>query len=88
MSKIPKHLGTCGRLPFPEKKNKRNMKFGEIHIHNQFRCYLRLDRGGGQRISVSCACFLIARPFLDIHTHTLHQIEADYHSYPMMSLIS
>ena len=49
---------------------------------------LRLERGGGQRISLSCACFLIAQPFLNISRHIIHQIEAENHSHPMMSVMS
>ena len=48
---------------------------------------LRLERGGGQRIFISCACFLITQPFLKIYRHTIHQIKAEYHSYLLVSII-
>ena len=48
---------------------------------------LRLERGGGQTVFLSCACFSIAQPVLGIHRHTLHQIEAEYHSYLMTSAV-
>ena len=28
--------------------------------------FLRLERGGGQRIFLSCACFLITQPYIDM----------------------
>ena len=48
---------------------------------------LRLERGGGQRIFLSCACFLITQSFLKIYRHAIHQIKAEYHSYLLASLI-
>ena len=44
---------------------------------------LRLEKGGGQQTFISCECFLIAQPFLNIYRHAIHQIEAEYHSYPL-----
>ena len=48
---------------------------------------LRLERGVGQRICLSCACFVIARSIRNIYRHTIHQIKAEYHSYRMVSLV-
>ena len=48
---------------------------------------LRLDRGGGQQIVVSCLCFLITQPFLNIYRHAIHRIKAEYHSYLLVSMI-
>ena len=44
------------------------------HVHSQ----LRLERGGGQRIPPSCACFSINQTFLNINRHIIHQIKAEY----------
>ena len=49
--------------------------------------FLRLERGGGQRIFLSCACFLITQPFLNIYRHAIHQMKAEYHSYLLVSII-
>ena len=35
---------------------------------------LRLERGGGQRIFLSCAGFSITQPFLNIQRHAIHQM--------------
>ena len=48
---------------------------------------LRLERGGGQQILLSCACLLITQPFLNIYRHAIHQIKAEYHSYIMVLMI-
>ena len=48
---------------------------------------LLLERGGGQRIFLSCACFLITQSFLKIYRHAIHQIKAGYHSYLLVSMI-
>ena len=48
---------------------------------------LGLERGGGQRIFVTCACFLIIQPFLNIYRHAVHQMKAEYHSYLLVSII-
>ena len=48
---------------------------------------LRLDRGGGQQIFLSCACLLITQPLLNIYRHAIHQIKAEYHSYRMVLII-
>ena len=48
---------------------------------------LRLERGGEQQIFLSCACFLITQPFLNIYRHAIHQIKAEYHSYLLVSMI-
>ena len=48
---------------------------------------LRLERGGRQWIFLSCACFLITQSFLKIYRHAIHQIKADYHSYPLVSMM-
>ena len=48
---------------------------------------LRLERGGGQQIFLSCAVFLITQPFMNIYRHAIHQITAEYHSYLMVSMI-
>ena len=48
---------------------------------------LRLERGGGQWIFISCACFLITQSFLKIYRHAIHKIKAEYHSYLMVSMI-
>ena len=42
--------------------------------------------GGGQGIFLSCACFLITQPFLNILRHAIHQIKAAYHSYSLVSM--
>ena len=47
---------------------------------------LRLERGGGQRIFLSCACLLITQSFLKIYRHAIHQIKAEYHSYLLVSM--
>ena len=49
--------------------------------------YLRLERGGEQHIFLSCACFLIIKPFLNIYRHAIHQIEAEYRSYLLVIMI-
>ena len=49
---------------------------------------LRLERGGGPRIFPSCACFLIAQPFLTIYRHAIHQMNAECHGYLLVSMIS
>ena len=49
--------------------------------------HLRLERGGGQHIFLSCACFFITQPFLDIYRHAIHQMKAEYHSYLLVSMI-
>ena len=36
---------------------------------------------------LSCAVFLITQPFLNIYRHAIHQIEAEYHSYRLVSMI-
>ena len=38
---------------------------------------LRLEWGGGQYILLSCACFLITQPFLNICRHAIYQIEKE-----------
>ena len=48
---------------------------------------LRLERGGGQQIVLSCACFLITQPFLNIPRHAIYQMKAEYHSYLLVTLI-
>ena len=48
---------------------------------------LRLERGGGQQIFLSCACFLITQQYLVIYRHAIHQSKAGYHSYLMVSVI-
>ena len=48
---------------------------------------LRLERGGGQQILLSCACFLITQPFLNIYRHAIYQIKAEYHSYLVVAMI-
>ena len=48
---------------------------------------LRLERGGGQQIILSCACFLITQPFLNIYRHAIYQIKAEYHSCLVVSMI-
>ena len=48
---------------------------------------LRLERGGGQQILLSCVCFLITQPFLNIYRHAIYQIRAEYHSYLVVSRI-
>ena len=48
---------------------------------------LRLERGGGQRIFITCACFLITQPFLNIYRHAIHQMKAEYHDYLQVSII-
>ena len=48
---------------------------------------LRLERGGGRQILLSCACFLITQPFLNIYRHAIYQIKAGYHGYLMVSMI-
>ena len=42
---------------------------------------LRLERGGEQRICLSCACFLINLEFPNIYRHSRHQIKAEYHCF-------
>ena len=54
--------------------------FGRIGVYKG----LRLDRGGGQQLFLSCACFLITQPLLNIFRHAIHQIKAEYHSYPLV----
>ena len=54
----------------------------EAKIHT-----LRLERGGGQQICLSCAIFLITQPFLNINRDTIHRIKAEYHSYLLVSMI-
>ena len=49
--------------------------------------YLRLERGGGQQIVLSCACFLIAQPFFNIYRHAIHKMKAEYHSYLLVTII-
>ena len=49
--------------------------------------HLRLDRGGGQLMFLSCACFLITQPFLNINRHAIHQIKAEYHGYLLVLMI-
>ena len=46
-----------------------------------------VERGGGQQILLSCACFLITQPFLNIYTHAIYQIKAEYHSYLVVSML-
>ena len=41
--------------------------------------FVRLERGGGKH-SLSCACFLINLPFLNISRHTIRQIKTKYAS--------
>ena len=36
---------------------------------------------------ISYAFFLITQPFLNIYRHAIHQIRAEYHSYPIVSVI-
>ena len=48
---------------------------------------LRLERGGGQQIALSCACFLITQPFFNIYRHAIHQMKAEYHSYLLVTII-
>ena len=60
------------------------------YIFFYFRCIsnvLRLERGGGQQMFLSCACFLITQPFLNIYRHAIHQMKAEYHSYLLVSMI-
>ena len=48
---------------------------------------LRLERRGGQQICLSFAVFLITQPFLNINRHAIHRINAEYHSYLLVSMI-
>ena len=48
---------------------------------------LRLERGGGQQIFLSCVCFFISQPFLNIYRHAIHQIKAEYLSYLLVLMI-
>ena len=48
---------------------------------------LRLERGGGQQILLSRACFLITQPFLNIYRHAIYQIKDEYHGYLLVSMI-
>ena len=48
---------------------------------------LRLERGGGQQIVLSCACFLIIQPFFNIYRHAIPQMKAEYHSYLLVTII-
>ena len=57
------------------------------HFKVLYQKKLRLERGGGQQILLSCACFLITQPFLNIYRHAIHQIKAVYHSYIMVLMI-
>ena len=50
-------------------------------------CLERLERVGGQQIFLNCVFFLIARPFLKIYRHAIHQIKAEYHSNLLVSMI-
>ena len=34
--------------------------------------YLRLEKGEGQRICISCACFLIVRPILSVYKDMIY----------------
>ena len=49
--------------------------------------FKRLDRGEGQPMFLSCVCFLITQPFLNIYRHAIHQIKAEYHSYLLVIII-
>ena len=60
---------------------------GYRHVFRWVVICLRLERGGGQWIFLSCACFLITQPFLNIYRHAIHQIEAEYYSYLLASMI-
>ena len=42
--------------------------------------HLRFERGGGQRITLSCSCFSIDQSFLNIYRHIRHQIKAEYYN--------
>ena len=53
----------------------------------QWNMGLRLDRVGGQLMFLSCACFLITQPFLNIIRHAIHQLKAEYHSYLLELII-
>ena len=50
-------------------------------------CMILIERGAGHWIYLSRACFLIARPFLNIYRHPIHQMEAEYQSYLMISVM-
>ena len=54
-------------------------------MHNNVN--LRLERGGGQRIFLTCACFLITQPFHNIYGHAIHQMKAEYHSYLLVKTV-
>ena len=54
---------------------------------NEIQQFLMLERGGGQRICLSCACYLINMAFANICRHAIHQIKAEYHRYLMLSVI-
>ena len=49
--------------------------------------FLRLERGGGQQIVLSCACFLITQPFFNIYRHAIHQMKGEYLSYLLVTII-
>ena len=57
------------------------LQYSSLTSHN-----LRLERGGGERIFLSCAVFLITQVFLKIYRQSIHQIEAEYHSYLLASM--
>ena len=45
---------------------------------------LRLDYGDGSLIGLGCAFSLISQALLNIERHVIHQIEAEYLSYPLV----